>query len=260
MHGGYPVHMKMSEFNVIAFFLIILCFGIIHFLEYSSFLSRIAGVVSGAKVTSYTIQQTAFVMTRFFFVAMMPLIGFIVDSKIESDKYLIMIHLSLLLASFSYVLVIIFSKNIINYFYSVINRYQSGKSVFNAIILGFFYKNKEYIDYSVVGVISFILKDKECRNLVFGSAIVFCCYSIGVFVSFFAALYFFEFRSSIGQLSGVINALATVLLTFYIEPKVSNAIDKNDFNAKEKICSLLVGRFFGVAILSQLIIFSLWLI
>ncbi|EGQ7870408.1 DUF2837 family protein [Vibrio parahaemolyticus] len=240
--------------------LIAILFSLIHFLEYSSFLSRISGILTGSKVTSYTVQQTTFVLTRFFFVAMMPLIGFIVDSNIKHQQYLIMVHFSLLLASVFYLLILFRYAYVINYFSMVIMKYQENGSLLLSLLTSFKNKNK-LIDMGLIKkTLEYIKYGHDGKRLFLGSAVVFCCYSIGVFLSFFAALYFYDYRSSIGQLSGVINALATVILTFYIEPKISIAIDKNDDHAKEKVIILLLGRFIGVSLIAQLIVLSMWLI
>ena len=249
----------MHNLIIVFTVLISLCFCIIHFLEYSSFLSRISGILTGSKVTSYTVQQTTFVLTRFFFVAMMPLIGFVVDSNISHGHYLLMVHFSLLFASISYLVIIFRYACIINYFSRVIINYQKNSSLIISILYSFRSNGEESKEnYLIRNSVAYVKNRGDGKKLFFGSAIVFCCYSIGVFLSFFAALYFYDYRSSIGQLSGVINALATVILTFYIEPKISMAIDTNDTFAKEKVIILLLGRFFGVSVMSQLVVSFMW--
>lgn len=234
--------------------IIIISYGIIHFLEFSSFLSRISGILVNSKVTGYTVQQANFVMTRFFFVAMMPLIGLVVDLKIEKKDYLLMVISSLFSATLAYLFVFLFYKKIIFYFCKVIDKYK----ITGNLIFSFFPKEKKITAPtlpSLKNAIFFIFRNREGKKLFFASSIVFCCYSIGVFISFFVALNFYEYRSAIGQLSGLINALATVLLTFYIEPKISISIDRNEANSQEKILVMLLGRFIGVSIYSQIILF-----
>lgn len=233
-------------------------YGFIHFLEFLSFLSRVAGIITKAKITSYTLQQATFVGTRFLFVAMMPLIGIIVDMKIDKSHYLLMVHAALLVASLLYLIVIGLSHRIIIYFCGVIHSFQGNGSLVTSFFRPRLKDSLLQID-SDINIFS-ILRNAENKKLFMGAAVVFCCYSIGVFMSFYAALSFYEYRSSISQMSGVVNALATVLLTFYIEPKISLAIDGNNDNAKEKIYALLLGRFFGVAVISQILVMVLWLI
>ena len=101
-----------------------------------------------------------------------------------------------------------------------------------------------------------ILRNK--KNI-FLSAIVFCCYSLGVFVAFYFALIFHEYRTTLSQMSGVINGLATVLLTFIIEPKLAKSFDDKNPEAINLLFSVLLGRFIGVSIFSPLIIFILYI-
>lgn len=248
----------MPDLLAISVCFVVLCFGGIHLLEFLSFLSRVAGVITGAKVTGYTLQQTTFVATRFIFVAMMPLIGLIVDKKIGNEHYLLMIHASLLCASFFYFVVMVFSGHIVNYFCGVICSFQENGALLPALIRPD--KKSQCDSFNIRMFFIALMETGREKGLFYGGAVVFCCYSIGVFFSFYAALNFYEYRSSIGQMSGIVNAMATVLLTFYVEPKISNAIDKDDVRAKEKIYILLLGRLFGVAVGAQALVLILWFI
>ena len=78
---------------------------------------------------------------------------------------------------------------------------------------------------------------------------------------FFIALFFPDYRTMISQLSGVTNAFATVLLTFIIEPKISRSIDlnENSVQSENMLLSLVLGRVFGVGLISQLIVGGIFL-
>lgn len=248
----------MPDFLALSVLMVVFCYGGIHLLEFLSFLSRVAGVITGAKLTSYTLQQTTFVATRFLFVAMMPLIGFIVDKRLGNEEYLLMVHAALLCASFLYLIVIVFSAHIVRYFCGVIYRFQKEGGLLTCIFRPEKVEKSSLVDMKAI-FCSLRMGGRD-KGLFYGGAVVFCCYSIGVFVSFYAALNFYEYRSSIGQMSGIVNALATVLLTFYVEPRISDAIDKDDSRAKEKVYILLLGRLFGVAVCAQALVLVLWLI
>lgn len=224
----------MLSLSEIAIYSIPVLFGIIHFLEYSSYYCRIAGLETGAKVLSYSYQQMFFVGTRFFFIALMPLIGYIVDTKIASESYLKMLHLSMLAAGIAYFVSFICRNQIIKIVKKKIGNTSQSLSQFNPLN------------------ISNVLTHKK---LIFLSSIVFCCYSLGVFLAFYFALEYYEYRAMISQFSGVVNGIATVLLTFIVEPILAREIDKDNPDAINMVFSLLLGRFIGVAILSHLIIF-----
>ncbi|MDC3590905.1 DUF2837 family protein [Escherichia coli] len=251
----FPIMKQLIYYTLI---IIPIIYGLIHFLEYSSFLSRVAGIVTGSKVISYTLQQSTFVLTRFGFVAMMPMIGLIVDYQVTKYQYLFMVHASLLVATLLCLLSYFCRKYIISYFINVIDLYSNNGSLIKSILIGFIKREKTYCE--VYSMYKYIRGEKEARKLILISSVVFGTYAIGVYLSFFAALNFYEHRSSIGQLSGLINAFATVLLTFYIEPKISISIDRNDFDAEKKVLCLLIGRLLGVGLLAQVIVALMWFI
>lgn len=240
--------------NLYLIVLVIFLFSSIHFIEFLSFYSRIAGIRTDNRLISYSLQQTAFVGTRFFFIFLMPVLGFIVDSRIDKNTYLIMVIFSLVFATLSYLIAYILREKIIFFFISVIEEYSQNtgylksilKSIYKTLYIG------DIPKYKVKGIIN--------KKMVFFSALIFCSYSIAVFLSFYFALVFYEFRSTISQLSGVVNAFATLVLTLYIEPRISRSIDKKLLNAEFDVYSLLLGRFLGVAIISPVIVVLVGLI
>lgn len=223
----------MLNLSQIAIYAIPILFALIHFLEFSSYYCRIAGLETGAKVLSYSYQQMFFVGTRFFFIALMPLIGFVIDSKISIDTYISMLHLSMFLAGFSYLISYLLRDKIIALVKKKLGSSINVSARFNTLNASAVLKN---------------------RKLITLSSIVFCCYALGVFLAFYFALSYYEYRATISQLSGVVNGLATVLLTFIVEPILAKEIDKDNPDAINMIFSLLLGRFIGVALISHLLI------
>ena len=223
----------MLNLSQIAIFAIPILFALIHFLEFSSYYCRVAGLETGAKVLSYSYQQMFFVGTRFFFIALMPFIGFVVDSKISIETYVLMLHFCMFLAGLAYIMSYLLRNKIVYIVKKKLNGSMNSSTKFNSVEL------------------SSILKNKK---LIILSSIVFCCYALGVFLAFYYALSFYEYRATISQLSGVINGLATVLLTFIVEPILARQIDKDNPDAVNMIFALLFGRFLGVAIFSHFII------
>lgn len=225
----------MSSLSQIAIYAIPVLFALIHFLEFSSYYCRIAGLETGAKVLSYSYQQMFFVGTRFFFIALMPLIGFVIDRQVSISSYIFMLHFSMLLAGVAYVLSFLLRGKIIALVKRKLGNAVSERRTFKSLN------------------ISNVLSNKKLITL---SSIVFCCYALGVFLAFYFALSYYEYRATISQLSGVVNGLATVLLTFIVEPILAKEIDKDNPEAVNMIYALLLGRFIGVALLSHFIIIA----
>lgn len=226
----------MLNFNILSLLAIPILFAIIHFIEFSSYYCRIAGLKTGIKVLSYSYQQMFFVGTRFFFIALMPLIGFIVDRKIPTNDYIFMLHMCMLLAGSVYIISFMLRDTIIKFI--------EGKLLLKVESN---YSSVEFRNFSYFKMI-------KNKKIIFLSSIVFCCYALGVFLSFYYALVFYEYRATIGQLSGVVNGLATVLLTFIIEPLLAKEIDDNNPEAINMVFALLFGRFIGVSVITHLII------
>ncbi len=218
-------------------------FGLIHLIEFSSYLSRVAGLRVGYPMLGYSFQQMFFVGTRFLFIALMPLIGFLVDSKISANDYIYMLFLSMLSATLAYFLVFLFKEKIINIMSLLISRKTDVKII--------------SVSQSEIVYRKIILNNKKT---IFLSAVVFCCYSLGAFIAFYFALIFYDYRTTISQMSGVVNGFATVLLTFIIEPMLAKKFDERDEQTVEILYSVLVGRFIGICFCSQFIILILWLI
>lgn len=226
----------MLNYNILSLCIIPILFAIIHFLEFSSYYCRVAGLKTGIKVLSYSYQQMFFVGTRFFFMALMPLIGLIVDNKIPTHTYNYMLHISMLLTSIFYIISFLFKENITRY---IIDKLVANTNSVDSIV-----KFNKLSFYELF----------KYKKIIILSCIVFCSYSLGVFLAFYYALIYYEYRSTIGQLSGIINGLATILLTFVIEPLLAKEIDNNNPNAINMIFALLFGRFIGVGIMSHFVI------
>lgn len=226
-------------------FAVIVCFGCIQLIEVLSYLARISGVRENKRSLAYSLQNAIFMLTRFFTMALLPLLGYLIDIGIDKNIYLAMVCGALLFGTILTFLAYYFRHIIVSIFSKVIIKISDGSSVLKEIIIIPYYfinKNKKisYIDVKVH------------RGILIKSALVFGIYSLSVFMVFFVALFFPDHRTMISQLSGVTNAFATVLLTFFIEPKISRVIDNNaDVGlGVNMLFSLVLGRILGIGFLS----------
>lgn len=236
-------------------FIVIICFASIQFIEVSSFFARYSGIYIGKKTLAYALQNAVFMLTRFFTMALLPLLGLLIDVGVNKTAYLHMVITSFLCSGILGIAVIYFRASIISGFISVLERVSLGKSLlFSLFNLPFFIlNNKKNIEIKKPKL-SYLIKSK----IFWLSAIVFSVYALSVFMVFFVSLNFPEYRASISQLSGVTNALATVLLTFFVEPKISVAIDKDsNEDALNMLFSLIIGRIVGVTIFSQIFVIGI---
>lgn len=255
------MEVKLFSFVIIISTVIIICFSIIHFLEVNSFIARYAGIAQNNKAFGFLLNRAVLMLTRFFTMMLMPLLGLMVDLRPKLEDFLIMIHLCLLGAFlFSLLSYLNFNRWVI-VFKSISTRYRSGSGLLlPTLFMIFTYMkiNSPIRKANFKKILAIIFRENSARFVFISCIIVFSIYSISIFVAFFFALHFYDYRSSIGQISAVSNAFATVLLTFYVEPKIAVRIDNSKHKAHVDTHALILGRLIGVGVLSQLIISFLW--
>lgn len=233
------------------FLIVIALFSLVHLIEVSAFFSRLSGVLSGYTALGYALQNSVFMLTRVFTMALLPLLGFIVDSKSSSVQYIGMVSLSLLSASFLGGVVIMFRERVVYSFSKVIDLYNERGGFLKSLVYFPLFLFDGKVELGKLALFSIL------RNSFFwGGFFVFGVYSISVFMSFWFGLVFYEYRATISQLSGVTNALATVLLTFYIEPRISSMIDKDKAASAGTISVLMAGRVAGTMFLGVVFLLS----
>lgn len=228
---------------------VIVCFTFIHFFEYSAMLSRVA---CGQETRSIAIavQNGVFVLTRFFNLLMMPVLGFVVDKGVSAGSYLVMVHFCLFGAAMAYGLVLLRLPRFLRFYEAVINGVQRGQGLFSAFAGSF--------SAPGAGRNFDIMRVRFNWRIVGLAAVIYGIYSLSVLLSFFAALLFHDYRATISQLSGVTNGFATILLSFVVEPMISREMDSNIESAEAVLLSSLLGRFLGVGIASQALVACLW--
>ncbi|WP_180170381.1 lipid II flippase family protein [Acinetobacter sp. YH12027] len=228
---------------------VIICFSCIQLIEVLSFIARISGVKENKKSLAYSLQNAVFMLTRLFTLALMPLLGFLVDHGINKQDYLIMVSMALIFGSLMGFSVYFLRNRVVNVFSEVINKIAKGGGVFRQIVLLPFYFIKSKGIEEKYKIILY-------KDIFLSSAVVFGIYSLSVFIVFYIALFFPDYRTTITQMSGVTNAFATIFLTFFIEPKISRAIDSNDDIGvgTNMLFSLILGRILGVGLLGGVLL------
>lgn len=242
------------QFESLIFIAIVFCFTVIHFIEISSYLARLSGVQDGSNALAYATQSAVFMATRFFSMLLLPMLGLVVDLKVSPEKYLTVVATAICCAFLASMLAMTIRGRLIASFHLVVCDVRDGQSLLLSLA------KVPFRVFGVRGTPSKIgaLSSHFLSRIFWFAAVVFSIYATSIFVAFYFGLIFPEYRTSISQLSAVTNALATVLLTFYIEPKISVAIDKGDDPAA-RIYSMLLGRLLGLGVLAYLPVIFLWL-
>lgn len=224
-------------------------YGGIQTLELSAVLARLAGIEMGRNMMGYALQQSIYMGTRFLLVLLLPLLGLAVDSGMSRETFALMSHLSLLSAAILGGGIIIFRNTLVAYYCGVLKSYETGGRYFRSFFT-------PTIDHQQTYQVPFEFPKQ--RSILCSSVVVFTIYSTGMFMSFFAAILIPEYRTSISQSSGILNALGAVLLTFVIEPAISKNIDLDTEDAPRMVFALFFGRWLAVSVMGQLVLLILF--
>jgi len=220
-------------------------FSVIHLLEYLSYYARVAGHLAGKPVTGYAIQNATNTITRFFYLVLMPLLGFLVDHGIETTHYIALGLIALAGAACASLLVYLLRFRCIELLY----RFVAGRD------------QRPQARQTVQALRAALRANGHAPvsgRIAVLSCIVFTCYALGVLVAYLFALVFNDYRTTISQLSGVVNGCATVLLTFVLEPRIATIVDHHaGSDVYAAVQSLLHGRAVAVGLVAPLIFFSI---
>ncbi len=239
--------------------LIPVLFAAIHMLEFTAILARIAGITTQNNVLGYSIQQAVYISTRLFSIMLLPILGLIVDRTVPAQSFQMMAVFALLGAALASVMVFSIKAFVVRYFQRVILAYVSSKNFIGAFFINRKFSGLAKGDLPKIGF-SKLLKTPGAKKIIIQSSLVYAIYGTGIFLSFYFALLTPDYRASISQLSGIVNGFGAVLLTFFIEPRISRGIDANSKDASALVIALLLGRLIGVAVLSQIVLMTVfWL-
>lgn len=237
--------------------IIVLCFTCIQIIEILSYLSRLSGVLIQKRSMAYTLQNAVFMLTRFFTLALMPILGLLIDMDIDKHLYLLMCLCAVVFSTFFCSLVILLRNRATSAFISIISMVMNGKN----LLLSLAKFPLLFLKAPRIKVVLPSLKYLYSSNIFWLSSFVFFSYALSLFLVFFLGLFFTDYRVTLSQTSGMINAFSTILLTFWIEPKLSLSIDEESTNTEESssmIIALLLGRILGVGLYSLIFFTSFY--
>lgn len=239
---------------IILLFLVPILFGLLNALEFTSVLARYSGISINNHMMGYSLQQAVYIFTRFLVVLILPLMGLLTDLGVNSHNFLNMSRSSLFLSFIFGVIILFLSRSIISYYIRVINKYKVSSSFLKAMISSIFSKNDLEIDEQPIHDFIKNIRHPEIIKSLALTTIIFGIYGSGMFISFYFSLMIPEYRTSLSQMSGAINAFGAVMLTFFVEPHISKRIDEHAAIAKNLIMSIFVGRLLGLLILGQILL------
>ncbi len=251
--------------------LVIICFFtfIIHTTETLAYCLRIAGLHTKKIAVAMSFVTTTLLVSRLSNMFQAPLLGALVDKAIQTQSPLALDHLS---NSFRLVILFGFLGSLLGFLLSptaiklfskaIVHFHEHGslpKLVWHALHPKYFktifacFTRPRFSDFSGVS-----LKNLPKTFLILNS-VVTSVYTIGVLCSLLAGAFLPTMRSTAIQLSGIVNGIATILLTLFVDPAGARITDQSYHNQRpyndvvSVVFFLQIGRLFGTLVLAQLL-------
>ena len=215
-------------------------------IESSALIARYAGWRIGSVSLGYSFHNAILSLNRFLGFLIGPLIGYRVDTGISVDELLTLAAYSLALAAVGTSAVYFFWGNINESFCQVLRKIKSN---------GYRIHSFSSIRFGMPGARS-PLRGEFIGSFFYSSAITTGLFVSVSFVLNLIAIYHFDYRGSILQLTGAVSGVGSLLLNFYTNPHL--AVSEESGKAEDGYYSVFLGKIFGISIVSPALIISIW--
>ena len=248
--------------------LLIVCIltGVIHFTETIASSMRLAGVRTRNIATSLSFVNATLLISRMSNMLQAPLLGGMVDTAIiKSNPFTLQNEFrTIIFAAFIGNLV---GAMLVPFFVSVFTEgmaeFEKIGSLPKLIVSAFYPKNL------VPMVRKFKLPSKKTfsrlslhgipKTFLLWNVLMVSIYAIGVLASLYAGARVPEYRITATQLSGIVNGMATILLTLLVDPTCALLTDqaikgrRKEDDVRTMVFYIIAGRLLGTLLISQLI-------
>ncbi|HIF9106921.1 TPA: lipid II flippase family protein [Photobacterium damselae] len=219
--------------NIIVFIIPVL-YALIQAIDFLSTYSRVAGYILGKNGLGYSIQNATAAYTRLFNMMLLPVIGYFIDTGITPKFFYFICIFSFVLSGVLVLISYYNSNTVITYFINRLIKLIGGTG--NTIEYNYPSFRLKYFDYKIFMMGLF----------------VYSIHSIGVLMAFLLATIFSENKVMITQMTGMINASATLVLTIKLDPLLSLKLENNEeyINAHNTV---LIARLIALFVISPTI-------
>ena len=236
---------------------------IIHTAETLSYAIRLAGVRLNKIAVALSLTGIIVLVSRTANLIQAPLTAKFVDYAKVSASFPLLNHLKIILlaSSVGTLIAIALFPTFVNIFGKVISKLEVAGSIpklISSVSFGHLKRAKRYLrwprlrwsQYRYLGI---------SKSFIGLNIIVTSFYTVGVLSSLYAAYLFPQYSTAASQASGIINGIATVLLTVFIDPQLGIITDKALNHEKQRsqlgkiYVVLMTTRFLGT-MLAQLVL------
>lgn len=229
---------------VFFYWLAVLLYIIIQSIETISLGARAAGKACELPALGVTLYQTFSTLSRIFLPIFLIILAFLVERGMLAHDFVIFALIGSIISFFISVFIFVKIRVIYRYFFKItilLKDFSMPIAIILALVSkaeskAFMDKLEESINKATGINTSFVLT----------SFFSYFLLSAGILVSFLFAIYYPEYRLTAVQFSAIFHGIGVVLMSFYINPVYSQAIDLLPDNLMMYSNSVLIGRLFGL--------------
>jgi len=236
--------------------IVVSSFVLMHTIEIASFGSRVAGRISNRVALGTTLAQTIYTTSRFLLIIFLPILGYIVESGVDINVYLLIVLISYFF-TFIVSLIVIFKLDALQKFYQIVFSRYNSYSIPIAFVRSFLSNNK---NLPLNSCDKFSL-DKIVVRKTTVSFIAYIFLITGFFIAFLLAVIFPDNRLTLSQFTATFHGFGAVIFAFYLDPMLSRSIDAYSDNESwlENVYSILFGRALSyLALIFLLLVYFLF--
>lgn len=235
---------------------------IIHMVDTLSYSVRLNSVKSGQFALSFSLFNLISLISRTANVFQGPMVGTIVDKSINEKFDPILYFRGVTLsATIGTLLGIILIPTFINIFSKAVSKLEISGSVPGILVQALSLNNIKRITKSAArprkGMLEGIRYKNIPKRLILLSTLITGIYTIGVLAANYAAIFVPDNRLAVASSSGMINGIASILLTLFVDPKAAIITDeayrgKRQYGDVKTLVVMLIASKFVGTLLGQL--------
>lgn len=260
MFLGTDIFVKLIIFTII-----------IHIIDTLSYSVRLSSIKSGNFALSISLFNLIVLFSRTANIFQAPLIGSIIDRSIATGyNPLIEVRYIILATTVGTLIGIALIPTFLKIFSKAVLTLEETGSIPNLVVQSLSLGNIKRIAKNTVipkkSMFNYLRYKNIPKKLLLINTLITGIYTIGVLSAYYAVIYSPQDSIAISASSGMINGIASILLTIFIDPKAAIITDEAYYGKREYgdvktlVIMLIASKLFGTLLGQLLIIPSSWFI
>ncbi|NMA83712.1 MAG: DUF2837 family protein [Epulopiscium sp.] len=237
---------------------------IIHIIDTLSYSVRLNSVKSGNFALSLSLFNLVVLISRTANMFQSPLIGKMIDESISMEyDPIIEVRYVILAATIGTLVGIVFIPTFLKLFSKAVSKLEETGSIPNLVVQSLSIANIKRIAKNTVvpkkNMINGLRYKNIPKKILLVNALITGIYTIGILSAYYASIYVPDKRLAISASSGMINGIASILLTIFIDPKAAIITDeafrgKREYGDVKTLVIMLIGTKLLGTLLGQLLL------